>query len=407
MFLWCEPKKSFGGELSHQKSFGVLSVVKRGTECAMTVVESIRRTLALTRKEIQTIIKDRTAMLLVFMLPLITIGTLALAIQQNDVQAETVPLFLGMVDLDTTDTYPGLDLSENFTATLESLDGVTVTMYVNVSEAYEALFHTEIDAYVVIPDGFEHALSLNLPTVVNVSTSSTQLRGQGEAILAITEASLIFRASLGWIRSEILIIPSVEFVPEGDTWALQVGAFLVVFCIFMAIALISCQSIVGDIPLRRMLLTPTSKVEVVIGKISAYTIIGMIQGLLLLVLWIIGFQLELRTDLLTLFVINTLMALAGAVSGVVISSLSTSRLQANQGFLFLLLGMMVLSGMFLDVGIISDFLPMNLGMTLIQETAFKGLSLLTKGPEILRILMYIAGGTFIAMLVMWRKRTLA
>ena len=373
----------------------------------MPVVESIRRILALTRKEIQTIIKDRTAMLLVFLLPLITIGTLALAIQQNDVQAETVPLFLGLVDLDTTDTYPGLDLSENFTATLESLDGVTVSIYVNVSDAYEALFHTEIDAYVVIPDGFEHALSLNLPTVVNVSTSSTQLRGQGEAIIAITEASLIFRANLGWIRSEILIIPSIEFVPEGDTWALQVGAFLVVFCIFMAIALISCQSIVGDIPLRRMLLTPTSKVEVVIGKISAYTIIGMIQGLLLLVLWIIGFQLELKTDLLTLFVINTLMALAGAVSGVVISSLSTSRLQANQGFLFLLLGMMVLSGMFLDVGIISDFLPMNLGMTLIQETAFKGLSLITKGPEILRILMYIVGGTFIAMVVMWRKRTLA
>ncbi len=407
MFLWCEPKKSFGGELPHQKSFGVLSVVKRGTECAMTVVESIRRTLALTRKEIQTIIKDRTAMLLVFLLPFITIGTLALAIQQNDVQAETVPLFLGMVDLDTTDTYPGLDLSENFTATLESLDGVTVTSYANVSEAYEALFYTEIDAYVVIPDGFEHALSLDLPTTVNISTSSTQASGQSQAILAVTEASLIFRANLGWIRSEILIIPAVEFVPEGDTWALQVGAFLVVFCIFMAISLISCQSIVGDIPLRRMLLTPTSKVEVVIGKIAAYTIIGMIQGLVLLVLWIIGFQLELKTDLLTLLVINWLIALAGAVSGSVISALSTSRLQANQGFLFLLLGMMILSGSFLDVGIISELLPMNLGMTLIRETAFKGLPLISKGQEILRILIYILGGTFISMIVMWRKRTLA
>jgi ABC-type Na+ efflux pump permease subunit len=309
--------------------------------------------------------------------------------------------------LDTTETYPGLDLSENFTATLASIEGVTVTMYENTSEAYRALFYTEIDAYIVIPDGFEHALALDFPTIVNVSTSSTQLSGQGEAILAVTEASLVFRANLEWIRSEILIIPSIEFVPEGDTWALQIGAFLVVFCIFMAIALISCQSIVGDIPLRRMLLTPTSKVEVVIGKISAYTIIGMIQGLVLLVLWIIGFQLELRTDLVTLFLVVTLMALAGSVSGVVISSLSTSRLQANQGFLFLLLGMMVLSGMFLDVGIISEFLPMNLGMTLIQETAFKGLPLIAGWQEILRILMYIVGGTLISLIVMWRKRTLA
>jgi hypothetical protein len=66
-----------------------------------------------------------------------------------------------------------------------------------------------------------------------------------------------------------------------------------------------------------------------------------------------------------------------------------------------------LSGMFLDVGIISEFLPMNLGMTLIRETAFKGLPLITGWNEILRILLYIGGGTIIALLVMWRKRTLA
>jgi len=373
----------------------------------MSSIEPFKRIIALTRKEIQTIIKDRTAMLLVFLLPILTIGTLALAIQQNDIQAETEPLIFGVVDLDTTDTFPGLDLSENFTATLASLDGITVVPYENESDAYMGLFLNEIDSYVVIPDGFEHALSMDLPTIVYVHTSNTQLQGQGNAIISVTEAALIFRQKLGWIRSDILTIPEVEFVPEGDVLAVQVGAFLVVFCIFMAIALISCQSIVGDIPLRRMLLTPTSKVEVILGKISAYTIIGMIQGLLLLILWIVGFQLNLRTDLLTLVIIVSLMSLAGAVSGVVISSFSTSRLQANQGFLFLLLGMMILSGMFIDVGVISEFLPMNLGMQLIRDTAFKGLLLIAGWQEIIRILIYIMGGIVIAILVLWRKRTLA
>ena len=110
----------------------------------MSVIEPIRRIISLTRKEIQTIIKDRTAMLLVFLLPVLTIGTLALAIQQNDIQAETEPLIFGMVDLDTTDTYPGLDLSQNFTATLAGLDGVTVVSYENDSAAYNALFLNEI-----------------------------------------------------------------------------------------------------------------------------------------------------------------------------------------------------------------------------------------------------------------------
>ncbi|MFX0168696.1 MAG: ABC transporter permease [Candidatus Hodarchaeota archaeon] len=373
----------------------------------MKFLQPLKRTLALIGKEIQTIIKDRTAMILVFMLPVITIGTLAIAIQQNDVQTETVPLFVGVINLDTTDTYPGLNLAENFTDTLAELDGVTVILYENESAAYLALYQGRLDAYLVIPEGFEHALALDLPTTVDVHTSNTELQGQGAAIIAVTEASLLFRQRLGWIRSEILPIPVIEFVPEGDRLAIQVGAFLVVFCIFMAIALISSQSIVGDIPLRRMLLTPTSKIEVIFSKIFAYTIIGMIQGLLLLILWVGLFQLQLFTDLVTLMTIVTLTSLSGSVSGVVISSLATSRLQANQGFLFLLLGMMILSGMFIDVGIISEFLPMNLGMTLIRETAFKGLPLIAITAEMSRILIYIITGTIVSILVLWRKRTLA
>jgi ABC-2 type transport system permease protein len=368
---------------------------------------SLKRIVSLTRKEIQTIVKDRTALLMVFLIPVITIGTLALAIQQNDIQAEIVPMNFGLIDLDTTTTYPGEDLSENFTATLDNLENVVVYIITNESEAYDALFEGSIDAYVIIEDGFEHALSMDLPAILEIHTSSADFRGSSDVIIAITEASMLFRVSHGWIRSEIIPETVLEFVPEGDLMAAQVGAFLIAFCIFMAIAMTSCQSIVGDIPLRRMLLTPTSKVEVIFSKLAAYTIIGVIQSLLLNVLWIVMFELQLSTGLETLMIISTLIAFAGAVSGVFISSICTSRLQANQGFLFLLLGMMILSGMFLDVGVIKEFLPMNLGMTMIQNTAFKGLPLINCLPEIQRMLLYCIGGTILSILILWRKRTLA
>jgi ABC-2 type transport system permease protein len=367
----------------------------------------LKRTASLTRKEIQTIVKDRTAMLMVFLLPIITIGTLALALQQNKVQTETVPMTIGIIDLDTTHTYPGQDLSENFTAELGRLEGVTTVIFANESEAHQALFQGDLDGYVVIEDGFDHALALNLPTTLQVHTSSTDLAGQSDVFIAVTTASLTFRYKHGWIRSEIIPMSVLEFVPEGDFKAAQIGAFLVVFCIFMGIAMTSCQSIVGDVPLRRMLLTPTSKVEVVVAKLTAYTIIGIIQSLLLVVLWVLGFQLVLMTGLESLLMICMMTALAGAVSGVCISVLSTSRLQANQGFLFLLLGMLILSGIFLDVGIIKDFLPMNIGIALIQNTAFKGLPLIGCLPEISRMLLYIAIGTLLAIVVMWRRRALA
>jgi len=367
----------------------------------------LKRTFSLMLKEIQTIVKDRTAMFMVFLLPIVTIGVLALAIQQNDMQEETVPMVFGVIDLDTTTTYPGEDLSENFTATLASLENIIVRMYNNESEAYQDLFEGEIDAYIIIKDGFEHALAMDLPAFLEIHTSSTDLMGQSDVIMAVTEAATEFRLKHGWIRSEIVPETVMEFVPEGDFKAAQIGSFIVVFCIMMGIAMTSCQAIVGDVPLRRMLLTPTSKVEVVMAKLMAYTIIGIIQSLMLNVLWIILFELVLEAGLEVLMVICTMTALAGASSGLLISSLCTSRLQANQGFLFLLLGMLILSGIFLDVGVISDFLPMNIAVTMIQKTAFKGLPLTACMPEIGRMLLYCGVTTLLAILVLWRKRTLA
>ncbi len=368
---------------------------------------TIKRTLSLIRKEIQTIVKDRTAMIMVFMLPIIIIVTLAVAVQQNDVQQEITPLVFGLIDLDTTTTYPGIDLSTNFTDTLASMENIEVRIYHNESLAYEALFMGDIDAYIIIEDGFEHALAMDLPAIIEIHSSSTNAMGTSDVIIAVTEASMRFRLTHGWIRSEIVPEAILEFVPEGDFMAAQVGAFLLVFCIFMAIAMTSCQSIVGDIPLRRMLLTPASKAEVVLAKLAAYTIIGVIQSMVLNILWILMFELQLRTSFLTLMVISSLAALAGATSGVFISSITSSRLQANQGFLFLLLGMMILSGAFLDVGLVKEFLPINLGVSMIQNTAFKGLPLSYCVSEISRMLLFIFGGTVISILIMWRKRTLA
>ena len=44
-------------------------------------------------------------------------------------------------------------------------------------------------------------------------------------------------------------------------------------------------------------------------------------------------------------------------------------------FLFLMFGTLILSGFFIDVGMLDDFLPMNQGMKVLIDTAFKGLSL--------------------------------
>ena len=124
-----------------------------------------------------------------------------------------------------------------------------------------------------------------------------------------------------------------------------------------------------------MLLTPTNRLEVITAKVIGYVIIGFFQSLLLITLWVVVFELNLNTSFLTLVAIMSMIALTGSTTGLLISSIAGTRLQANQIFLFVLFGSIILAGFFIDVGVLDEILPLNQGMKLLVDTAFKGLSL--------------------------------
>jgi ABC-2 type transport system permease protein len=168
----------------------------------------------------------------------------------------------------------------------------------------------------------------------------------------------------------------------------------------------SAQSIVGDIPLRRMLLTPTNRLEVIVAKVIGYVIIGFFQSLLLISLWVLAFDLNLNTGFESLIIIMSLTSLTGSTTGILISAISGTRLQANQMFLFVMFATIILSGFFIDVGVLNDILPMNLGLDLLIATAFKGLSLLDVWSSILTLLAFSVFAVLSASFIFSKKPTL-
>ena len=168
----------------------------------------------------------------------------------------------------------------------------------------------------------------------------------------------------------------------------------------------AAQSIVGDTPLRRMLLTPTNRLEVIVAKVFGYLIIGFFQSLLLIALWVISFGLELNTDFLTLVIIMSLVALTGSTTGLLISSVAGTRLQANQMFLFILFASIILSGFFIDVGAINDWLPLNQGMKLLLDTTLKGFSLFDVWIPIAKLVGFTIVAILAATYIFSKKPTL-
>ena len=104
-------------------------------------------------KELQLIQNDRFALLLVFVLPTMIMGTMYLAINQGQFDTTTPSgknadaLTIGVVDEDPTNTFPNEDLSHNFTLYLENSSDIIVTLYDNEKDALNALYYDAVDAY--------------------------------------------------------------------------------------------------------------------------------------------------------------------------------------------------------------------------------------------------------------------
>jgi ABC-2 type transport system permease protein len=381
-----------------------------------------RRVRNMIAKELRLIVKDRVALFLIFLLPAASIGMLYYVTQESglsgmrmgggdigdteDMEELTGGTILGLIDHDTTRTYEGEDLSENFTGYLEELVEQLI-LYTNEADAYQDMYDKAIVGYVVIPDGFERNLTLNEPTYVTIHVDATDFIEQSTIMGVVQGASVMFRAMHLWIESEVFPAMMIEFMPTGGYVEIVFGGFIVIFSSYLGIAMTSAQSIVGDIPLRRMLLTPTSRFEVVISKVISYVIIGFFQSLLLVSLWVIAFNLTLNTEFAILVLIMSLTSLTGSSTGILISSLSSSRLQANQMFLFLMFGTLILSGFFIDVGILDDFLPMNQGMKVLIDTAFKGLNLFDVLIPIAKLVGFSVLAILAATFVFSKKPTLA
>jgi len=376
-------------------------------------------------KELRLIIKDKVALLLIFLLPAVLIGMLWYVTNESSLGGmslggtpdmgggddngnETISedaLKLGIVDLDTTSGYYGAeDLSENLTAFFEVM--ANVTTFNTTADAYRALYEQQIDVYVIIPDGFEYNLTENYPTYIEIHYDGNDLFGSFSIQGVIQAGTILFRASKLWIRSEVFPGVIIEFTPEGGYLESVFGGFIVIFSSYLGIAMTSAQSIVGDTPLRRMLLTPTSRLEVVVAKVIGYVIIGFFQSLLLVTLWVIAFNLNLNTSFISLVVIMSLSSLTGSATGILISAVASTRLQANQMFLFVLFGTLILSGFFIDVGIMDRILPMNQGLNLLIDTAFKGLTLLEVIDRVLILFGFSAAAILAATFIFSKKPTL-
>ncbi|MBD3352971.1 MAG: ABC transporter permease subunit [Candidatus Lokiarchaeota archaeon] len=359
------------------------------------------RIASLIRKELSTLFKDKISMFILFIIPVVMIVTVG----AGEVAAtEYIDVDVWVIDFDNT--YDSNRLIESLRK------NVTVTSNWDVQDQYtaeefldkakETLPTTLIAAYIIIPEGFGYNLTEYGKTSLEVHVDSIDFISALAAELLIQLGLVQFQLESFSVEAEIFYFPEMQ--PElSFSNLLQAGAPSIVSIVLFATAnLVATQSVVGDIPLKRLLTTPLYRSEVVVAKNLAYSIVAVFQIIISLGL-LKAFNVPIYGLFIDVFLILWLCSMTGISLGVLFSTVSKTRLQAAQMFLFGFMIMLIITLMVRSPFVL-PFLPLEQTQVAFSNVAYRGMSLLQIIDRILYLILDTAIFFTINIIYLRRKK---
>jgi len=147
--------------------------------------------------------------------------------------------------------------------------------------------------------------------------------------------------------------------------------------------------------MENLLATPCRPIEVMLGKIFPYIIVGYIQMSLIIVAAKLLFAVPTQGSILLLFILSLPFIAANLAVGLTFSTLAKNQLQAVQGAMFFFLPSILLSGfMFPFRGmpdwaqVIGNCLPLTHYLVIVRGILLKGNGFLTVWPQLIPIFLF-------------------
>ncbi|HSG47640.1 MAG TPA: ABC transporter permease [Longimicrobiales bacterium] len=343
---------------------------------------SATRLGAVARKEWIQLKRDPRSMILAFVLPLLLLIFFGYAITW-DVE----DLALAVVDED------GTALTRELTATLEATGDFRITDWPASRDAADHLLVTgAVRGVVVIPPGFTADLRSGrgaaLQMLVDGSDANT-------ATIALNTADAIIG---GFARKVVLQGRTLElpmraetrvwYNPELESRNMIVPGLVAVIMSIIA-AMLTALTIAREWErgtMEQLASTPVTRVEVVLGKLLPYLLIGLFDVAVTVTAGILLFQTPLNGSVLHLAVL-TLLFLTGALGlGIFISAAVKSQILATQiAMVATYLPAVLLSGFLYEIAsmppvlrAVTYLIPARYYITVTRGIFLKGV-----GPEVL------------------------
>jgi len=198
-----------------------------------------------------------------------------------------------------------------------------------------------------------------------------------------------------------------RYNPEGIT-SYNIVPGLVGIILTLTLVLMTALSMTRETErgtMESLLATPAQPIEVMIGKLAPYVMVGIIQTIVILVTAKLLFQVPMAGGWLALSA-GVLLFITGSLAlGFFFSTLARTQLQAMQMTVFYLLPSILLSGfMFPFRGmpgwaqVIGEAIPVTHFLRVVRGALLKGEGLATLWPELVALGVFVCIVTALAML---------
>jgi ABC-2 type transport system permease protein len=215
----------------------------------------------------------------------------------------------------------------------------------------------EVLAVLVIPRGYGETLSKGSDAPVQLLVDAAdpvvgnQVLTKADSIARVHARSLVAVALRG-VSPPLSVKVWMRYNPAGKS-ALFMVPGLVVFLLAITAVLLTALTVAGEWErgsMEQLFASPVGRLEIVLGKLLPYLVLGMLEMLLVLAFGAVAFDLPFRGSaaLVVIFCLFFLIGMLG--QGLLISVVTKNQLVATQaGALSALLPSLLLSGMMFPV----------------------------------------------------------
>lgn len=322
---------------------------------------NFNRTFAVTKRIFSDMRNDRRTIALILIAPILAMTVFGLAFS-GDVEDVNVIV----VNHDEGFTVPGGDFKSLSNNIISNMDDETVNIQFIGSEnqALDKIEKGEAYAIIIFPanftkDVFKNTKNPNSSDVIGITVKAD------ESVVNVKNAiygTLIdaqkttfdnegFKSPID-IKEDPVYGKNAEFI---DFFVPGIMAFVV----YILTTLLTLISFVGERvsgTLERVLVTPITETEVITGYGIAFSIVGIVQSAILLIIGVTVFDITIIGNVLLAFLGIAILAVVCQSLGILLSNLADRVEQAIQFIPFVVLPAFLLSGIFWPIEAIPQWL---------------------------------------------------